>query len=48
MVLADLVGGLRSSMSYLGARTLKEFHKNAQFIRITNAGVEESRPHGVE
>ena len=48
MVLADLVGGLRSSMSYLGARTLKEFHKNAEFIRVTNAGVEESRPHGVE
>jgi len=46
MVLTDLVSGLRSSMSYLGAHTLPEFHKNAQFVRITNAGVEESRPHG--
>ena len=48
MVIGDLIGGLRSSMSYLGAHNLGEFHKNAKFIRITNAGVGESRPHGVE
>lgn len=47
MVLSDLIAGLRSSMSYLGAHTLSEFHKNAQFIRMTPAGALESRPHGV-
>jgi len=47
MVIEDFVGGLRSSMSYLGAHTIEEFHKNARFIRITNAGMDESKPHGV-
>lgn len=48
MVMNDLVAGLRSSMSYLGAHTLKEFHSNAQFIRMTAAGVAESLPHGMK
>ena len=48
MVISDLVGGLRSSMSYLGAHTLKEFHQNARFMRMTAAGMSESKPHGVE
>jgi len=47
MVLTDLISGLRSSMSYLGAHTLSEFHRNAKFVRITAAGSEESRPHGI-
>ncbi|MBI2109099.1 MAG: IMP dehydrogenase [Parcubacteria group bacterium] len=47
MVISDLVSGLRSSMSYLGAHTLSEFSKNAEFIRITEAGLHESKPHGV-
>ncbi len=47
MVITDLVSGLRSSMSYLGAKNLKEFSKNAEFIKITNAGMIESGPHGV-
>ena len=47
MVLSDLMAGLRSSMSYLGARTLQEFSKNAEFIRITQAGMYESKPHGI-
>src|SRR3989344_19949 len=48
MVVTDLVAGLRSSMSYLGAKTLKEFKKNAEFIRMTDAGRTESGPHGVK
>jgi IMP dehydrogenase len=48
MVVTDLVSGLRSSMSYLGARTLKKFQTNAEFIRMTEAGVSESGPHGVK
>lgn len=42
-----LVGGLRSSMGYLGARAIPEFQKKARFIQITSAGVLESRPHGL-
>lgn len=47
-VLVQLVGGLRSGMSYLGARTLDELRDRAQFIQITGAGVRESQPHDVE
>jgi IMP dehydrogenase len=41
----DLVAGLRSSMSYLGARTIQELQKNAEFVRITQAGLKESHSH---
>lgn len=40
-----LLAGVRSSMSYLNATSIAEFQKNAQFIRITNAGLTESHPH---
>lgn len=40
-----LLAGVRSSMSYLNATTISEFQANAQFIRITNAGLTESHPH---
>ena len=46
-VLHQLVGGLRSSMGYLGARTLAEFQERAQFVRISAAGMRESHAHGV-
>ena len=44
-VLFDLTGGLRSAMSYLGARSLAEFVEHARFVRITQAGLHESHPH---
>jgi IMP dehydrogenase len=47
-VLTQLVGGLRSGMSYCGARTIPELWANAAFIRITPAGLRESLPHDVE
>ncbi len=47
-VVHRLVGGLRSAMSYADARTLQEFHANARFVRITTAGLVESRPHGLD
>ncbi len=40
-----LIAGVRSSMSYVNATSIKEFQENAQFIRITNAGLTESHPH---
>ena len=47
-IVATLVGGLRSSMSYADARTVAEFHENAEFVRITQAGLLESRPHDLD
>jgi IMP dehydrogenase len=47
-VLVQLVGGLRSGMSYLGARSLEEVKSRATFIQITGAGLYESKPHDVE
>ena len=44
-VVYQLVGGLRSGMSYLNARSLPELRRNARFVRMTDAGRAESRPH---
>jgi len=43
----QLMGGLRAGMGYTGCRTIKELQKNAQFIKITNAGLRESHVHDV-
>jgi IMP dehydrogenase len=45
-VLYQLVGGLRAGMGYCGASTLEKL-KNATFVKITSAGVQESHPHDV-
>ena len=45
-VIYQLIGGLRSGMGYCGAATIDDLH-NAKFVRITNAGVQESHPHDV-
>lgn len=45
-VIYQMLGGLRSGMGYCGAATVDDLH-NAQFVRITNAGVAESHPHDV-
>ena len=47
-ILHQLVGGLRSSMSYAGARSIPEFWQNAEFIQITTAGKAESGVHDVD
>ncbi len=46
-VVRQLVGGLRSGMSYSGACTLADLRKKAEFMRITSAGHEESGPHDI-
>jgi IMP dehydrogenase len=43
-VIAELVGGLRSGMSYLDSATIEEFWENAQFVRQTEAGQRETHP----
>ena len=46
-ILHQLAGGLRSGMSYGGARNLSELRSNAEFIEITPAGMRESGSHDV-
>jgi len=44
----QLVGGLRQSMFYVGARTIDELKSKGRFVRITAAGLKESHPHDVQ
>ena len=46
-VLYQMVGGLRSSMGYTGSKNIEDMQKNCRFVRITDAGLKESHPHGV-
>lgn len=46
-VLHQLVGGLRAAMGYTGQGTIGELRANAEFVRITNAGLRESHAHDV-
>ena len=47
-VVRQLVGGLRSGMSYCGAKTIPELQTGAEFLRMSEAGLKESRPHDIE
>ena len=47
-VLHQLVGGLRSSMGYLGAKDLSSLQERAEFVEITSAGLRESHVHDVD
>jgi IMP dehydrogenase len=47
MVVHQLVGGLRAGMGYCGAPTIADLQRDAQFVRITNAGYRESHVHDV-
>ncbi len=44
----QLLGGIRSSMGYCGAKNIKDFNKKVEFIRITSAGMIESHPHDLD
>ncbi len=46
-VIHQLVGGLRSSMGYLGAKDILTFQERAEFVEITSAGLKESHVHDV-
>ena len=43
----QLVGGLRAGMGYTGCRTISELQQNAQFLRVTSAGLREAHVHDV-
>ncbi|MGG0666123.1 IMP dehydrogenase [Viridibacillus arvi] len=44
----QLVGGIRSGMGYCGTKNLRDLRENAQFVRMTGAGLRESHPHDVQ
>ncbi|MFA6235776.1 MAG: IMP dehydrogenase [Bacteriovorax sp.] len=46
-VIEELMGGLRSGMTYIGADRLSAMSENALFIQMTTSGMSESKPHGV-
>jgi IMP dehydrogenase len=43
----QMVGGLKASMGYAGARNIGEMQSNVQFVQITAAGLRESHPHDI-
>ncbi|MEV8253188.1 IMP dehydrogenase [Rhodoglobus sp. NPDC076762] len=47
-VMYQLLGGLRQSMFYTGARTIQELQQKGKFVRITAAGLKESHPHDIQ
>ncbi len=47
-VIHQLMGGLRSSMGYLGCATIADVHERACFVEITSAGIRESHVHDVQ
>ncbi|HEX2170097.1 MAG TPA: IMP dehydrogenase [Nitrososphaera sp.] len=47
-IIRQMAGGLRSGLSYCGAKTIPEMQKNAEFIKITSAGYIESQSHDVD
>ncbi len=47
-VIHQLLGGLRSSMGYMGCGTIEKFRAEAKFVRITNAGIRESHAHDIQ
>ena len=44
-VVADIIGGLRSGLTYAGARNIKELQRKLDYVLVTNAGRIESLPH---
>jgi IMP dehydrogenase len=47
-VIHQLMGGLRSSMGYVGCKTIDEMRARAEFVEITSAGIRESHVHDVQ
>ncbi|MEN3113013.1 IMP dehydrogenase [Uliginosibacterium paludis] len=47
-VIHQLMGGLRSSMGYVGCASIEEMRARAEFVEITSAGIRESHVHDVQ
>lgn len=46
-IVSSLISGVQVGMGYVGAKTLAEFEKKAQFVRITHAAIAEGKPHSL-
>ncbi len=46
-VVYQLLGGLRSGMGYVGARTIRELHEKSKYVKITSASLVENHPHDI-
>ena len=46
-IMTQFCGGLRASLGYCGAKTIKELHEKGKFYRVTAAGLREARPHDI-
>lgn len=46
-VVHQLIGGLKAAMGYTGNAKISDFQKNAEFVRITSAGLKESHAHDI-
>ncbi len=46
-IIYQLVGGLRAGMGYTGSATIRELQEKAKFVKITNAGLQESHVHDI-
>ena len=44
-IVSDIMDGLRSSMSYVGAKNILEYQVKCDFVRVTPNGVTEAKPH---
>jgi IMP dehydrogenase len=47
-IIYQLIGGLKSSMGYMGSKTIKDLQKKSEFVKITKAGFYESTVHNVD
>jgi IMP dehydrogenase len=47
-VVWELVGGIRSGMTYMGCENIADMYENSLFMEMTLAGAHESRPHGLK
>ena len=47
-IIFKLIGGLRSSMGYLGAKRIINLRKKPKFVKITKAGFYESMVHSID
>lgn len=46
-VVFQLIGGLKASMGYAGAETIKDMQKISNLVKITTSGIKESHPHDI-
>jgi IMP dehydrogenase len=44
-IVFQMVGGLRASMGYCGAKDINEMKEKAKLVKITSSGIKESHPH---